>query len=582
MRRGTPNKRLRAGFIVIAIVLSVFGARLIQLQAVDPGSYAQMAAAESSEHIVLPATRGEITDRNGQPFAQSVAGTMIVADPTMTGKNASRLAAFLTRQLHLDYFQTLARLRTKNSRFVYVARQVPTARATAVVADADRKGWAGLFTNNDPLRVYPQKDVGANVVGFLGTPNQDGDAQPLAGLESSFNTYLSGKNGSARYEMGAGNEIPLGDNTTNPAVNGKNLKTTLDSNMQWYAQRVLQQTVRGAAAKSGVAIVMDSRTGQILALADYPTYDASNPRATSSRFYKSSALTDVYEPGSVEKVLTMSSLINSGLATDRTRLKVPGSIHVEDRIIHDDWAHGMMHLTLAGVLAKSSNVGTVLASGRIHTSLLHDYLTKFGLGQRTDIGIGGETKGVLPSPDQWTLGIKDRIAFGQSLDVNAIQEAAAINTIANHGVRVRPSLIMGSATADDGQSIGSDHATERRVVTHHTADEVTQMMERVVDPNAGVAPQAQVPGYVVAGKTGTAQEVGARCGCYNSTTVSFAGFAPADKPRFTVYVVVHSPRTGSSGAGTAGPAFSKLMSYALRRYGVAPTNAKPSKLPVQW
>jgi len=582
MKRGAPHRRLRAGFIVIAIVLSVFGARLIQLQVVDPGAYAVLATKMGTDSVVLPATRGEITDRNGQPLAQSVAGTMIVADPTMTKKHAAALAAFLTKRLGLDYFKTLAQLRKPNSRYAYVAREVPTARATAAVEDANSRGWGGLFTNNDPLRVYPQKDVAANLVGFLGTPGKDGSARPLAGLESTFNSYLSGKDGSARYEVGAGNVIPLGKNTTTPAVNGQNIKTTIDADMQLYAQAVLQQTVRQAAAKSGVAIVMDSRTGQLLTLADYPTYDASDPHQYPPKRYKSAALTDVYEPGSVEKVLTLSSLIDAGKATEHTRLKVPGAIHVEDRIIHDDWTHGIMHLTLAGVLAKSSNVGTILASSKMSGPQLRGYLSRFGLGQPTDVGVGGETRGILPPIDQWTLGIKDRIAFGQSLSVNALQEIAAVNTVANGGVRVDPSLILGSATNDKGESIGSAHTTERRVLSAGAAKQMTNMMERVVDPNAGVAPQAQVPGYVVAGKTGTAQEVGKKCGCYNSTTVSFAGFAPADHPRFTVYVVVNSPRNGSSGAGTAGPAFSKLMSYALRRYGVAPTGAKASKIPVQW
>ncbi|GAB4007627.1 peptidoglycan D,D-transpeptidase FtsI family protein [Nocardioides ultimimeridianus] len=583
MRRGTPGLRLRVGFLVIAFVLSVFGARLIQLQAVDPGAYAAMAAREGSVSIVLPATRGAILDRNGQPLAQSASGLMIVADPTMTSKNAAKLAAFLARRLGVDYFDTLALLRTKNSRFVYIDRQVPSAQATAVVADADSHGWGGLFTNNDPLRVYPQKDVAANLVGFLGTPNDDGSAHPLAGLEANFNTLLSGTDGSARYEVGAGNEIPLGDNTTTPPVNGANLTTTLDANMQFYTQRVLQQAVRGAAAKSGVAIVMDTRTGQLLAHADYPTYDASLPKEYSHKLYHSAALTDVYEPGSVEKTLTLSALMDAKPSIGPgTRLRVPGSIHVEDRIIHDYWPHGLLDLTLAGVIAKSSNVGTVLASSRLNAGLMRHYLTEFGLGERTNIGLTGESPGILPPLDQWTTGIKDRIAFGQSLSVNALQEISAVNTIANGGEYISPSLILGSATNDAGQTVGSADATVRRVISPQTAHKMTTMMEQVVKPSPiGVAPAAQVPGYVVAGKTGTAQEVG-KSGLYDSTTVSFAGFAPADNPRFTIYVVIKSPKAGSGGGSTAGPVFSKLMAHALARYGVAPTGAKPSDTPVEW
>ncbi|GAB2988915.1 cell division protein FtsI [Nocardioides montaniterrae] len=582
MQRGAPHPRLRAGFIFIAIVLSIFGARLIQLQAVDPSGYANMAARDGSEPIVLPATRGQITDRNGQPFAQSVAGKMIVADPTMTAKNAGKLASFLTRRLHVDYFSTLNKLRAKNTRFEYIARQVPAAEATSVVGDADSANMGGLFTNNDPLRIYPQRDVGANLVGFLGTPLDNGAAHPLAGLEANFNNYLSGKDGSAHYEVGAGNTIPLGDNTEVPAVDGKNLRTTIDSGMQWYAQSVLKKAVRGAAAKSGIAIVMDTKTGQLLALADYPTYDASVPRESSRKLYRSAALTDVYEPGSVEKTLTLSSLIDAGKATMHTRLRVPGELPVEDRVIHDWFPHGKIDLTLAGVIAQSSNIGTVLAQQSFPAAQMRRYLTEFGLGKPANVGLSAESAGILPPLADWTAGIKDRIAFGQSLSVNALQEITGVNTIANGGVRVDPSLVLGSATDDKGDQIGSDDATERRVIGTRAANQMTQMMEQVVKPAPiGVAPKAQVPGYVVAGKTGTAQEVGPS-GRYDRTTVSFAGFAPADDPRFTIYVVIKSPRAGSGGGSTAGPVFSQLMAYALRRYGVPHTGAKPSDVRTTW
>ncbi|TIC88917.1 penicillin-binding protein 2 [Nocardioides sp. GY 10113] len=571
------------GFLIIAFVLSMFAARLIQLQGVDPDSLALRAAAEGTVDVTLPAARGEITDRNGDPLAESVDGTMIVADPALTADEAPALARFLAHRLDLDYADTLEALRAEGSRFQYIARQVPTSKAKDVVADAEDEGFRGLFTQNDPLRIYPNGDVAANLVGFLGTPKSDGSAQPLAGLESRFNDFLSGTDGAARYEMGAGSQIPLGDHTVTPAVNGNDLRTTLDRDLQWYAQRVLQQTVEGAAGESGIAVVMDSRTGQVLALADYPTYDAADPEEYSPDLYKSSALTDVYEPGSVEKVLTLSSLIDAGLATPRTRLKVPGKLYRQDRPIGDYWDHDTLRLTLAGVLAKSSNVGTVLAADEFKPGQLRKYLSAFGLGKRTGVGLGGETRGILPKGAAWTSQVGDRIAFGQSLSVNAIQMAAAINTIANGGVRIDPSLVMGSATLDNGTSIGTADVTERRVVSERAAHGTMLMMERVVDPDAGVAPGAQVPGYRVAGKTGTAQRVGSECACYDgSTTVSFAGFAPADDPRFTVYVVVHDPRAGSGGGSVAGPAFSQLMSYALRRYGVPPTGKQPNRIPVEW
>jgi cell division protein FtsI (penicillin-binding protein 3) len=240
-------------------------------------------------------------------------------------------------------------------------------------------------------------------------------------------------------------------------------------------------------------------------------------------------------------------------------------------------------MTLAGVIAQSSNIGTVLASRNFETGQLREYLTKFGLGQKTNVGIAGETQGILPDPSIWTSMTQDRIAFGQSLSVNAMQMAAAVNTIANGGVRVSPSLIRGTAVTDEGVQVGTDTATTERVVSKRAAHQMTLMMERVVDPDVGVAPSAQIPGYRVAGKTGTAQRVGPACGCYNNTfTVSFAGFAPADKPRFTVYVVVQNPRNGGGGGSVGGPAFAKIMSYALSRYGVPPTGSAPSRLPTTW
>jgi cell division protein FtsI (penicillin-binding protein 3) len=240
-------------------------------------------------------------------------------------------------------------------------------------------------------------------------------------------------------------------------------------------------------------------------------------------------------------------------------------------------------MTLAGVIAQSSNIGTALSARRYAPGQLRHYLTAFGLGQRTDIGVNGETAGLLPSNAEWNGMLQDRIAFGQSVSVNGVQMAAAINTIANGGVRVSPSLIQGRATTNNGQVVGTDETTRHRVVSKNAAHQMTQMMERVVAPGVGVAPQAQVPGYVVAGKTGTAQRVGARCACYNGQfTVSFAGFAPADNPRFTVYVVVQNPRNGGGGGSVGGPAFSKIMSFALRRYGVPPSGAQPSQIPTTW
>jgi cell division protein FtsI (penicillin-binding protein 3) len=576
--RGSPHLRLRFGFLVIAMVLSLFGARLVQLQGVDPNAYAAMAAAEGTVTLSLPAERGDIVDRNGRPLADSVDGAMVVADPALTRAQAPELAKFLAGRLDVDYFETLKALRLKDKRFAYIARRVPASKAEAVVAAAEEAGYEGLGTRHDPVRDYPAGDVAANLIGFMGTD------EALAGFERNFDRLLAGQDGSERYSVGVGNRIPLGHATIEPPVDGQDLNTTIDLDLQWYVQRVLRQTREDARADSAFAVVMDTKTGEVLALADDPTYDARDPRSAKTKGdLVSRAMTDVYEPGSVEKVLTMSALIDAGKATAKTRVVVPPNLVSGDRVVHDWFSHGTLYLTLAGVVAQSSNIGTVLASRNFESGQLREYLTRFGLGQKTDVGIAGETQGILPDPSIWTSMTQDRIAFGQSLSVNALQMAAAVNTVANGGVRVSPSLIRGTAVTDDGLTVGTDTATTERVISKKAAHQTTLMMERVVDPDAGVAPSAQVPGYRIAGKTGTAQRVGPRCGCYNNTfTVSFAGFAPADKPRFTVYVVVQNPRNGGGGGSVGGPAFAKIMSYALRRFGVPPTGSGPSQIPTTW
>jgi cell division protein FtsI (penicillin-binding protein 3) len=568
--------RLRFGFVVIAMVLSLFGVRLVQLQGLDPKAYAAMAAREGSVQVVLPAERGAIVDRNGVELATSVDGMMLVADPQMTHDDAAAIATYLADALGLDYFTTLARLRTEDTRFVYIARRVPSTIANRVLGELVDRGYKGLSVERDPMRDYPARDVAANLIGFLG------EDEPLAGLERTFDTQLSGKDGKATYEVGGGNRIPLGDNTTVDPQNGADLQLTIDRDVQWYVQRVLRSTVRGASGDSGVAVVMDTRTGELLALADYPSFDARQPLQSPKADLGSRALSDVYEPGSVEKVLTAASLIDAGKVTPLTHIEVPPELPVQDRVIHDHWDHDLLRYTLAGVISRSSNIGTVRAASRFTPEQLHDYLVKFGLGQKTDIGVRGETAGLLPDASLWSEINQATIAFGQGLSVNAVQMAAAINTIANGGVRISPSLIHGTATADDGTVVGTDTTNQRRVISARAAKQTMLMMELVTDVDDGVAPGAAIPGYRVAGKTGTAQRAGKNGGYDDTFTVSFAGFAPADQPRFTIYVVVQNPRNGGGGGSIAGPAFSKIMSYLLRRYAVPPTGTKPSTYPVEY
>ncbi|WP_239459845.1 peptidoglycan D,D-transpeptidase FtsI family protein [Nocardioides daejeonensis] len=581
--RGSAMLRLRLGFIVIAVVISFFGARLVQLQVIDPGAIATRAAQEGTDTVELPAERGAILDRNGTELATSVSGMMVIADPQMTRAKAPEIATLLSDELGLDYFETLERLRREGTRFQYLARRVPATKATAVVDSLTEQGYKGVSTQRDPIRDYPGNDVAANIVGFLG------EDEPLAGLERTFNAQLAGTDGKARYQVGGGNRIPLGDHNVTEARDGTDLQLTLDQDVQWYAQRVLRNAVESSGSLSGTVVVEEVGSGELLALADYPTYDANKPldgANTPEEVEKrktdlgSRALSDPYEPGSVEKALTFASLLDQGLITPRTRITVPPELErAGAKPIGDHWDHDTIRLTAAGVLARSSNIGTVLAARESDKQKLADYLRAFGLGQRTDIGMRGESAGILPQ-GAWSDGSRDTIAFGQGLSVNAVQMAAAINTIANGGVHVDPSLIKGSATTDTGQQVGTDHVTTRRVVSEQAARDTAEMME-LVPQSDGVAPAAAIPGYRVAGKTGTAQRV--VDGRYDgSFTVSFAGFAPADAPRFTVYVVLHRPQNGLGGGGNAGPVFAKVMTYLLNKYGVPSTGTTPSTLPVEW
>jgi cell division protein FtsI (penicillin-binding protein 3) len=568
--------------VVIAMLLSVFGARLFQLQGVDSEAYASRAEAAGLVNIALPAERGRILDRNGVPLAESIAGNMIVADPTRTTPNAEAIAKLLADRLHLDYFDLLGKLTKKNdhTRFVYIARRIPSTLASSVMDELRAHDYVGVDTRPDPLRTYPAGDVAANLIGYLG----DDPTKVSGGLERSFNTLLAGKDGKETYEVGGGNRIPLGDNSEVKPVNGKDLALTIDRDVQWYSQRVLRTAVQSSKATSGAAVVLDSRTGEVLALADYPTFDSNKPGKAPKGNLVSRALTDVYEPGSVEKVLTASSLIDAGKVMPRTRFTVPPELPVLDRIIGDWFEHGTIRLTLAGVIARSSNIGTALAATQFQPKELWSYLDKFGLGHRTDIGMPGETRGMLGDGDAWSTLTRAQVAFGQGLSVNALQMATAINTIANGGQLITPSLVRGRETTSAGDEVGTETSSRREVVSARAARLTSMMMELVTTQDIGTAPGAGIEGYRVAGKTGTAQEVGGACNCYKDggLAVSFAGFAPADKPRFTVYVVVKHPGEGASGGGTAGPVFRKILNYVLQKYAVPPTGTTPSRIPTKW
>ena len=355
------HTRVRTAFLLVAFVLSMFAARLVQLQGVDASAYASMAAAESTRTVTLHAPRGDVLDRNGVELATSIDGVALAADPTQTSDQAPEIAAVLSRTLGLDYFNTVEALRIPDTRFSYLARQVPQWKADRALSALSRAGLAGVYTERDPLRVYPAGDVAANVVGFVG---QDGTG--LQGLERVFDFLMSGHDGEATYMVAPnGEQIPLSPTTEEQPDPGLGLQLTLDRDLQWYAQRRLAQAVEETGGESGVAITIDVDTGQVLAMADYPGLDPNHPAASPREDRGSRAVQNVYEPGSVEKVLTFGALLDAGLVTPTSHIRVPPSLTFDGHTVHDDWGHGALNLTPAGILAKSSNLGTVRSALRM-------------------------------------------------------------------------------------------------------------------------------------------------------------------------------------------------------------------------
>jgi cell division protein FtsI (penicillin-binding protein 3) len=561
--------------MAVAFVVSLFAARLVQLQGVDAHSYSAIAAEKDTDTVVLEAPRGTIYDRNGTKLAETVDASMITANPKFTSKVAPAIAAVLHHRLGVDYFSTIKLLRQQHTFYVRVARHVDPTLAQSVVTQLDNRHLPGLYVDKDNLRLYPAGSVASNLVGVVGA-----DGKGLAGLEYSLNSELAGRDGSATFQVVDGRQLPLADQTVVKPQLGTGVKLTIDKDLQYLAQQRLARAVERVHGKSGSAVVMDVRTGQLLALADYPTFNPNHLDLADKNNLGSRAVQDPYEPGSVEKVLTFSALIDAGLVTPRTKIVVPPSLTIDNRPIKDYFPHGTLHLTAAGVIALSSNLGTVQATRQISTTMLHDYLAKFGLGRPTDLGLDGGSLGILNPASQWSDINRATVAYGQGVSVTAVQMAAAINAVANRGVYVAPSLIDATVSGS-GTVTPAQPAAGNRVIKASTATRVTHMMEGVTGPH-GTGPEAAIPGYRVAGKTGTANNVDPKCGCYRGYTISFGGFAPADKPRFVVYVVIHNPKRLIFGGLSAGPVFHDLMVAALTKYGVAPTGTRPPNLPIYW
>ncbi|MFE6593246.1 peptidoglycan D,D-transpeptidase FtsI family protein [Streptomyces sp. NPDC057780] len=594
--------RLRLIGLALTLVMSAFVVRLLQVQAVDAGTYA--AKAEQNRYVVhtLPAERGGITDRNGVALASTVDAYDITADPTMftreqlkVGDGPEQAAALLAPILGEDQEDLVDVLRPKNKELRYVRlarRQTPQVwnqikdlkTALTKKAETDKSVvnvLAGVFADPSSKRVYPGGDLAAGILGWVGADGKGG-----GGLERKLNETLAGKDGKIRYAQSGGRQVPTAGSTETPAVPGSDVELTIDRDIQWAAQHAISRQVEKSKADGGYVIVQDTATGEILAMANSPGFDPGDLANADPDALGNAALQDAFEPGSTAKVMSMAAVLEEKAATPMTHLTIPNRLKRGDRLFKDDIDHPTWYLTLNGVLAKSSNIGTIMATGELGRTqeeankVLHSYLRKFGLGGYSGLGFPGETKGILAPPDQWSTSQQYTIPFGQGVSVNALQAASVYSTIANGGVRVEPTLVRGTKE-DDGRFTPAPEPKKTRVISEKTAKTLSQMLESVVDDEEGTGTKARIPGYRVAGKTGTANRVDPATGMYKGYTSSFAGFAPADKPRVTVYCAIQNATEGSYfGGQICGPIYKQVMEFALKTLQVPPTGADPANLPV--
>ena len=566
------HNRIRALIFLLALAMFVFGLRLVQVQAVQAGDYRMRAVNEMENTKSLPAPRGEITDINGIAFARSVAATSIVVDQTQI-TNPARVANFIAPILDLPVAQVQASITGKRKwNMVYQnAKPALWQKLTQSISQFNSQYPAmspdriiGFFPERGYIREYPSGSLIASLVGFV---NRDGKG--ATGLESSMNSMISGIDGKYSFANGYGAEIPGSQSEIIPAQTGTTVRLTVDRDIQWVASQAISDAVKASNALSGTVIVMDPKTGEILAHATAPTFNPNNTSKVALVAMRNPSVQDVYEPGSTGKVMTLAAALEEKKITPETVITVPYALKRSTKVFHDHDKHPTQYLTTAGVLAVSSNTGSIQIGELLSNDKFYEYLSKFGVGSKTGSGLPGESRGILPKVADWSGTSAPTMAFGQGYSLTAMQATSIFATIANDGVRVSPTVIAGTRDSS-GNFTPAPGRTSERVVSKETAQAMRLMMESVVSGN-GTAPSAAIPGYRVAGKTGTAQRIDDTCGCYRGYTASFIGFAPADKPAYVISVTIQDPKGMHWGGVLGGPVFKKVMSFVLQSRHIAPT-----------
>lgn len=566
-RSGDPRKRGTALLLATAIVASVFATRLVDLQAVRGEALADAALSQRLRTLEVPAYRGSIMDRSGQPLAVTVEARNITADQTLI-EDPAAVAVELAPILEVPQ-DVLAERLTGDRRFMYIAKGVSPQTWDRIEA----LRLPGIFSEETSQRIYPAGNLASHIVGFVQADGTGG-----GGIESAFDDVLTGTPGTQTYESGPGGRvIPTQNQSSVAAVPGGDVRLTIDRDIQFVAQEAIEGVVQRSGASSATAVVMDVQTGEILAMATAPDFDPNAVTQSLPEERRNRAVTDIFEPGSTGKVITAAAAINEDAVDPLTPFKVPGQLMRGGKSFNDYWDHGTLRLTMTGVFAKSSNIGTILAAEKMPKSQLARYMERFGIGEKTDLGLPGESAGLILDQDNWSGTTFPTMAFGQGYSVNTVQMTNVFATIANGGVRVQPSIIE-SITQPDGSVEATPDAERDRVVSEDTARQVLAMMEAVVG-EGGTAPQARIPGYRVGGKTGTAQFVDPDCRCYaGDVTASFIGVAPADAPRLAVGVFVHQPQRGRGGGELAAPVFQEITTYALQAMQIPPSGKRAPQL----
>jgi len=575
------NLRLAQSRIAILVtiifgVLILLAIQLIRVQVVQASDYQAKAANEMQSTRVIPAPRGEITDVNGVGFARSVSAINIVVDQTQI-TDPARVAAFVAPILKLpaEDIETSITGTRKYSIVLKNARPAMWDELTEALYEYNKtleskeldQRIIGFFPERVFIREYPSGSLVSSLIGFVRA-----DGIGASGLESGLNSLITGTEGRYSFARGAGAEIPGSQQELVAAKSGTNIRLTINRDVQWVAAEAIAKAVKDSAASNGTVIVMNPKTGEIVAHATAPTFNPNNTKSVDLSLMRNPSVQDVYEPGSTGKVMTLAAALEEKTVSPTTVFTVPYMIKRGGEAFHDHDKHPIQHLTTSGILAVSSNTGTIQVGETISNDTLYNYLRKFGIGSKTGSGLPGESAGILRPVSNWSRTTAPTVAFGQGYSVTAMQATSVFATIANNGVRVSPTVIAGTSDAS-GHFTPAANRSSTRVISEDTAVKLRIMMESVVSAH-GTAPSAAIPGYRVAGKTGTANRYDERTGRYSGYTASFIGFAPADAPRYVISVTLQDPKNGHFGGALGGPVFKKVMSFVLKSEHVAPTGTE--------